>query len=361
MPKVTRAFDRFGPTCVLLVWVILTVWATQAAHAEKFACAQTKFSPYIPRHLDDLRHLKYAPVLGALVREFEAYVSQFDTDDDDDGDGVKDYRAIPEWVAYELKGVKPDVTGNYREPDISIRRPNNWYEESSFSFLWENRPSITRKRLDDSYDGFATVWNRGHLMMSDHAQRISPEAACNTHHFWNAVPQAADMNQGPWRHLENYTAAAANKFQSVWIIAGPIVDIGKPVLTIGEPGRIPVVVPHALYKVIVRENIGGRPDALGFIFEQNPVEVNGQVVPGLSWVNCNKHQQVYDHTPNLRPIRDIEARTGLQFFGSSPASEREALLNAVPQSLWTVEPNFWDVASACGGQTWHPAVAVPPQ
>src|SRR3546814_3249238 len=66
------------------------------------------------------------------------------------------------------------------------------------------------------------IWNRGHLAMSDHAQRISPEAGCNTHVFWNASPQAADLNQGPWLHLENYSAAASNKYRSVWVIAGPI-------------------------------------------------------------------------------------------------------------------------------------------
>jgi DNA/RNA endonuclease G (NUC1) len=203
------------------------------------------------------------------------------------------------------------------------------------------------------------IWNRGHLMMSDHAQRISAQAACNTHHFWNAVPQAADMNQGPWRHLENYTAAAANKFRSVWIITGPIVDIGKPVLTIGGPGEVPVVVPHALYKIVVRENVDGKPDVLAFIFEQNPQQANGQVFPGLGWINCNKNQQVYNHTPNLRSVREIGARTGLQFFGSSPPAEREMLLNTVPQSLWPVEPNFWDEASTCAGQMSHPAVAAP--
>lgn len=98
------------------------------------------------------------------------------------------------------------------------------------------------------------------------------------------MPQAADMNQGPWRHLENFTAAAANKFKAVWVIAGPIIDAGAPVLTIGRPGRVPVVVPNSLYKIVVREKDDGAPDALGFIFEQKPEVVNDEVVPGLTWV-----------------------------------------------------------------------------
>jgi DNA/RNA endonuclease G (NUC1) len=349
-------FLRF---CLTLICAGFACLLADPAQSEKFVCAQTKFSPYAPLHLDGFSHLKYAPAISDMIRDFGAYVAQFDSDDDDDRDGIRDYRAVPEWVAYELKGVAPDATGQFREPDISIDRPQKWYEEQSLSFLWQNRPGITRKRIDDSYSGVGEIWNRGHLMMSDHAQRIGAEAACNTHHFWNAVPQAADMNQGPWRHLENYTAAAANKFRSVWIIVGPIVDIAKPVLTIGGPGEVPVVVPHALYKIVIREGGDGRPDVLGFIFEQNPQQVNGQAVPGQSWVNCKNHQQVYNHTPNLRSVREIGARTGLHFFGSSPPAEREMLLNSVPQSLWPIEPNFWDESSTCAGQRVHPAVAAP--
>ncbi len=58
------------------------------------------------------------------------------------------------------------------------------------AFLWANRAGVAKKRLDDSYDGIGNTWNRGHLAMSDHAQRIAAEAACNTHHFWNGSPQA---------------------------------------------------------------------------------------------------------------------------------------------------------------------------
>jgi hypothetical protein len=359
MQQATPALFRLAHACALLFCVGWLFVPQDPAKAEKFDCAQSEISPYVSHRRPDLNHIKYAPMMRGLVREFTAYVSQFDTDDDDDGDGVKDYRAIPEWIAYELKAVEPDADGHFAEPDVSITRPRNWYNEPLFSFLWENRAGITHTRLDDSYDGFGDDWNRGHLDMSDHAQRISAEAACDTHHFWNAVPQAADMNQGPWRHLENYTAAAANKFGAVWIIAGPIVDAGKPVFTIGRAGTVPVVVPNALYKIVIREAGDGTPEALGFIFEQKPLEVGGKIVPGLAWVNCNKHQHVYDHTPNLRPIREIEERTGLRFFASLPGPHHDAIVNAVPTALWTLESRFWDVQSTCAGQTWHPASAGP--
>ena len=309
----------------LVAWIAMAVVPPGTAYAT-FVCSDSAVSPYVPTRQAGFDHARYAPMMNGLVREFEAYIAAFDTADDDDGDGNADFRAIPEWVAYQIKAVQPDDSGTYREPPVSIDRPSNWYDEPRFSFLWDKRDGLTQRRLDDSYDGFGLVWNRGHLAMSDHAQRISAEAACNTHHFWNGVPQAASMNQGPWQHLENYTAAAANKFGTVWVVAGPIVDRGKPVLTIGRPGTVPVVVPNALFKIIVRETGTGHTEALGFIFEQAPRIERGRVVPGLTWERCSARKPVYDHTPNLRPIREIEARTGLRFFGTLSDQAHEGIV-----------------------------------
>ena len=194
--------------------VLLVITATMGdAKAEKFTCESNRgLSPYPVIATPDHDHDRYAPDEKEKVKRFGAYVSSFDGPDDDDGDGQADLLAVPQWVAYELKGLSPKSDGTFKEPDISIVRPGDWYKAPGLAFLWTNRPGVTKRRLDNSYDGIGTVWNRGHLAMADHAQRISWQASCNTHFFWNAVPQAADMNQGPWRHLEDYTAAAANKF-----------------------------------------------------------------------------------------------------------------------------------------------------
>ena len=217
----------FGAAVV--AWITVLGLSNDAA-AEKFTCESDRgLSPYPIVAIPGYEHDRYAPVEREVVKEFGAYISSFDGDDDDDGNGGGDLLAVPQWVTYELKGVAPDVSGEYSEPDISIKRPNDWYKAPALSFLWEDRPGVTKSRIDNSYDGIGKIWNRGHLAMADHAQRISWQASCNTHFFWNAVPQAADMNQGPWRHLEDYTAAASNKFKRIWIIAGPIFEHGKPI------------------------------------------------------------------------------------------------------------------------------------
>lgn len=194
--------------------------------------------------------------------------------------------------------------------------------------------------------------------MADHAQRIGGSASCNTYNFWNASPQAQDMNQGPWRHLETYTAAAANKFSAVWIMTGPIFDQGKDILYIGETakGEVPVAVPHAFFKIAVKETASG-PEALAFIFE-HPSKMgdhNGiqQPLPDTQWVNCNKakaQNHTFKHTDKLVSVRDVADRTGLAFFTHLDQKDQDAIYDATPASLWPVESVYWDKGSACAGQ-----------
>ena len=222
-----------------------------------------------------------------------------------------------------------------------------------------NRPGVKKRRLDNSYDGIGTVWNRGHLAMADHAQRISWQASCNTHFFWNAVPQAQDMNQGPWRHLEDYTAATANRFKRLWIIAGPVFEENKPVGFIGEPSKgevqVAVAVPHGMFKVVVREMDDGKVAALAFLFTQYYEEgVDGQPRPTENWVNCNKarrRQHIYDHRSRLKSVAEIEALTGLTFF--SEAINREQARAEVPTAPWLVAEKYWD-PEGCARQNYVP-------
>lgn len=326
-----------------------------SAFAQAFPCSNTAVSSHPPFVDAGLDHRRYAPAAQGISKEYTAFFSVFDDADDDDGDGRPDLRFNPEFVAYELRGVRPDATGNYPEPRVSIDRPDRWYDSPEFAPLIASIPGITR-RLDDSYSGVGTVWNRGHLAMSDHAQRISAEAACNTHHFWNASPQAADLNQGPWLHLENYAGAAANKYRSVWIVAGPIFDRSTPRLTIGDAGEAPIEIPDAFFRVLIHEAPSGI-QTLAFVFDQpNARNPQGRVLPTATWIACNRARRLghtYDHRNRLVSIADIERRTGLRFFPSHP--RRQQLIAARANRLWPVETRYWDPGrSTCAGQRSHP-------
>ncbi len=326
------------------------------AMAQSFPCSGATLSPYPALVATDHDHRRAAPEPAELTKTFSAYFASFDDADDDDGDGTDDLRLSPEFVVYELRGVGPNEDGDYAEPAVSIDRPNRWYASPELVPLVDAIEDVSNRRLDDSYRGIGDIWNRGHLAMSDHAQRISVEASCNTHNFWNASPQAADLNQGPWQHLENYSAAASNKYRSVWVIAGPIFDPATPRLTIGDPGELRVEIPDAFFKVIVHESPSGI-DTLAFVFEQpNALGSDGVPVPTAAWVNCNQARSlghVYDHRPQLVSIAEIERRTGLRFFPGR--SDRQSLVGARATELWPVEERYWDPGSAvCARQRGHP-------
>jgi hypothetical protein len=324
------------------------------AFAQQFRCSGAEFSPYPAAVSTQHDHRRYAPSARGLQKLFTAYFAVFDDTDDDSGDGRPDLRFNPEFVSYELRGVTANANGDFEEPDVSIVRPGSWYSSREFAPLIAAMPTPSTRRLDNSYDGIGEVWNRGHLTMSDHAQRISAEAACNTHHFWNASPQAEDLNQGPWRHLEDYSAAASNKYGRIWIIAGPIFDRATPRLTIGDTGEIPIEVPDAFFKVLVRDGASG-PETLAFLFEQpNIAGAPGRPQPAATWINCNRaraQNHTYDHRARLVSIAQIEARTGMRFFRNRP--NRQALVNARATQLWPVETRYWD-PRVCAGQRGHP-------
>jgi DNA/RNA endonuclease G (NUC1) len=338
------------------VTAILVAGLSSPTVAQSFPCSGASVSPYPALVTTDHDHARVAPEADGLTKKFTAFVSTFDTADDDDGDGTADLRLNPEYVAYELRGLGPDPEGDYAEPRVSIERPGRWYVSPELGPLVDTIPDVSTRRLDDSYRGAGEIWNRGHLAMSDHAQRISAQASCNTHVFWNASPQANDLNQGPWQHLENYSAAASNKYRSLWVVTGPIFDPATPRLTIGDAGELPVEIPDAFFKVLIHESPSGI-DTLAFIFEQpNALDSNGVPVPTANWVNCKKAHDmghVFDHRPQLVSIADIEERTGLRFFPTR--ADREGLVEARTTGLWPVEEKYWDPGlGLCARQRSHP-------
>ncbi|MCH8862832.1 MAG: DNA/RNA non-specific endonuclease [Proteobacteria bacterium] len=155
----------------------------------------------------------------------------------------------------------------------------------------------------------------------------------------NAVPQQRDFNQGDWLELEAFSGAAANKFGQVWVVTGPIFDDLSSLTLMGTAGEIPVAVPDALFKILVKENSGSDvPDILAFIFPQ----------PRTDYVKCSV-SHAYDNGRFLTSIAEIENRTGLEFFRNvkfKNVPTRTAFKAATASELWTVESNFFGVG--CG-------------
>lgn len=113
--------------------------------------------------------------------------------------------------------------------------------------------------------------DRGHLARSADRTSASLDNAA-TYLFTNIIPQAADVNQGPWALLENVLGnKAENQNREVYIITG--IAGAKPGSLKGE-GRI--VIPSQVWKVAI---IMPRDKGLGDVMDWTDVEVIAVLMP----------------------------------------------------------------------------------
>jgi endonuclease G len=242
------------------------------------------------------------------VRGFRAFTTSVDGPDDNDGDGRGDRWAVPEWVSYELR--KGPTRKEY-EP-----RPGTWHTDLE---LYCTRLAPR----DQSYVN--SGYDLGHLCMRLHARRLGQNADWNTHSVLNAVPQVHQFNAGHWLSLEMLCAAWANQYDKIWVICGPVMHTStgrrRPWGWVGENGEVPVAIPHALFKIVVREGEDPtRPDVLAFLYEND------------AWLNSSSLDT--DHTPYLKSVREIEQLTGLNFFASLSRADQNAIEANSAEDIW---------------------------
>jgi len=130
--------------------------------------------------------------------------------------------------------------------------------------------------------------DRGHLARSFDRTSGSLDNA-RTFYFTNIIPQAADLNQGPWAALETHLGDLA-RFQDreIYIIAGVAGNKG----TVKSEGLI--VIPEATWKVAV---IMPRDQGLGNVDDRRDLEVIAVIMPndpGIRNVNWETYRTTVD-------------------------------------------------------------------
>lgn len=249
------------------------------------------------------QHDRFVTAPRDHVKEFQAYLASFDTNDDDDGDGMPEARGVPEFVAYELRIGVPQGTPN---------EPSRWR-------VVPDLPPGTPSPTDDSYKD--SGYSRGHLCMRDHAHRLGPVANYHTFNVMNACPQKQAFNAGHWLGLEKMAGAWADAYGSVWIVCGPVFKDRKASKWIGDAGEVPVAIPDGFYKIIVKDSADPkRPDVLAFYYEH------------LETLDDSSAD--VDHSPFLKSVDWIEEKTGLDFL-SALEDDVEASVERDPApALW---------------------------
>jgi DNA/RNA endonuclease G (NUC1) len=117
--------------------------------------------------------------------------------------------------------------------------------------------------------------DRGHLARSADRTTGNLDNA-NTFLFSNIIPQAADLNQGPWALMENYLGdLARSQNKEVYIVAGVAGNIG----TVKNEGKI--VIPEKVWKVAV---IMPRDEGLAQVHDYRDLEVIAVIAPNTPGV-----------------------------------------------------------------------------
>ncbi len=211
--------------------------------------------------------------------------------------GYSDERRNPLWVCYAI-GPATDLVA---------------YPRKAFA---TDRDTVTRVTHED-YTG--SGFSRGHMAPRFAiSSRFGQTGNDATFVMSNVCPQFQDFNDGQWGDLEEliagrksssgFTGGWADEFEKVWVTVGPVFDEDR------EPLTTDVEVPSAFYCIVVDEEPGG-PRALAFIME-------------------HADERAGDPRRALSSIREIERRTGLDFFSALPDDVESVLESTAASGLW---------------------------
>lgn len=130
-----------------------------------------------------------------------------------------------------------------------------------------------------------------------------------TNYLSNITPQKSNLNQGPWRILEDRVRNLVTSGRVVYVMTGPLYERDMPALPgADEPHRVP----SGYWKIIALQT-GKSLDSIktaGFIFDQN----------------TGRSEKIISR---LCSIDVIEAKTGLDFLREVPDDQEERIERGV--------------------------------
>jgi endonuclease G len=204
-----------------------------------------------------------------------------------------DQTKFADWVAYRLTPY--EVVG-----DLDLEREwrnDPWLDENE---TLEAKP----KQKDDYKDASSVKYDRGHLapLASFKGSRFASQA----NFYSNIVPQKSDLNQGPWRLLEEKTRQIVSEGRTIYAMVGTLYEKEmeeKLPFTDEE-----CVIPSGFWQIVIIPNKTNENvfQVMAFIFEQD----------------TPRNSKVINH---LVSIDEIEKRSKLNFFWQLPDTDEKAL------------------------------------
>jgi len=270
---------------------------------------------------------------------FTKYLSDFDKRQVPVAQDRSAAMGVPRWVIHRV-----DPVDQKKEVAEAFSRPSSWYTLPSLareSLAPEDKSYRFSKKFRDTHGDW---YERGHLAQKYLSERPPEDdlvgrnpklpgdagAGWFTHNLANAVPQRARFNKGPWLTLECYTGAWANRYQGVWVVSGPIFLNGRPIKWMKSDrykDAIPVAVPDALFKVVVRKQ-GGQMQALAFIYPQESRDY--------------REKKAWNPAGYLTSLSQIRRLTGVDILQQQTAVSPTDDLEPIPLTTWQVERRDFD-------------------
>ncbi len=216
--------------------------------------------------------------------------------------GYDETRKEPAWVGYKL--VK-------RKPAYKLQRPDIGYpmDDKTLSKVPANAYSLDPK---DPLIG-NTKWEHGHMAANDAIAKVfGQEAQLATFKMSNMCPQSHRLNGGKWKVLESREYKYSQKLGETWTVCGPLFEKKLRTLKCGTE------VPSGFYKILVRKN-GDELEAMAITFEFYP--------------RLGDNPTVYLKA-HLTTIRELERRSGLDFFPALPQPAQDLLETTKTKTLW---------------------------
>ena len=169
-------------------------------------------------------------------------------------------------------------------------------------------PDLEKGKRAELSDYKASGYDRGHMAPSAN-MRWDRQAMIECFYLSNMVPQVGKgMNQGIWKDLEELVRVWAIDREELFVFTGPIYEGGVS-KTIGKNK---VAVPSHLYKIVYDPN---RQEAIAFIMP-------------------NKALKTEDMLNYIATIRDIEEKTGLDFFSNFEKELQDVIETKRASGLW---------------------------
>ena len=212
-----------------------------------------------------------------------------------------DTKKFADWVAYRL--TPQEVSGT-----VDLLR--KWRADP-----WLDDDETLEPSGPDDYAGASAAndYQRGH--QAPLASFKGAHAARELNYLSNITPQKAALNGGPWARLEEAVRKYVRRWETVWVITGPLYETPMPALNTVETHTVP----SGYWKIVADLRGSAIPTVAAFIMQQN-------VVSNADISNL------------VRTVVEIETRSGLSFFTELPAADQQ-VIKASEDATWFLTQN----------------------